>query len=150
MPIEIPIEQPGGTTKPHARGHLVVECKDPKLLEWLKELKKSADPSKGTIDTPPELLADLTERFKDPANPKQAAFNFRVVRIESDMMPIVVAPPQGPGGPVGRADGSSSLAFARPEGSVQWWERFFWRHMSRAAEGFCTIDTALDELRAGA
>jgi hypothetical protein len=78
VPIEIPLL--GGAKAETARGHIVVESKDPALLAELKDLKSKAKPEDG-ISTPPE---DLLQR----------QIQMRVVRIESDMIPIAVAQPQ--------------------------------------------------------
>jgi hypothetical protein len=94
VPIEIPVFTGSGEIK-HAHGHVVVECKDPAVLEMLKRYKASADPAKGTHELPPEMRAELLEKFKDPGNPTQAAFQFRIARIESDMVPVVIQDPRG-------------------------------------------------------
>jgi hypothetical protein len=96
VPIEIPVNV--GGKRETARGHVVVESKDPALMEMLKRLKASADPAKGTMEFPADLRAELLERFKDPASPGQVVFHFRVARIESDMVPVIQQQQQGPPG----------------------------------------------------
>ncbi len=86
VPLEIPLLGTGGKHEV-ARGRLVVECSDPKLLAELKQLKSEANPAQGT-SSPLEELA-------------RRKFPWRVVRIESDMAPVNIIPPSGPGGPGG-------------------------------------------------
>jgi hypothetical protein len=82
VPIEIPLVSPGKIET--ARGYVVVECKDPKVLAELKQLKDAADPDKGTLSPPEDML--------------RRSVAWRVVRIESDMAPISVSQQsQGPG-----------------------------------------------------
>lgn len=92
VPVEIPIL---GTGKVEAaRGRLLVTCTDPALLAELKRLKAAANPAMG-LPTMPESVAGWTKRV-----------TWRVVRVESDMVPVNAAPrgrggPGGPGEPPG-------------------------------------------------
>jgi len=82
MPIEIPL--PGLSGKHEvARGRVLVTCTDPALLAELKQLKSEADPNRGSANPPEDML-------RRPSV-------WRVVRIESDMVPINITPPRGPG-----------------------------------------------------
>jgi hypothetical protein len=79
VPVEIPIL---GTGKMEAaRGRLVVVCTDPALLAELKQLKGTADPAAGTSYFPEDL--------------RRRTFPWRVVRVESDMVPLSPGPPGG-------------------------------------------------------
>lgn len=83
VPIEIPL--PGISGKHEvARGRAVVVCADPATLAELKQLKSEANPSRGTANPPEDMV--------------RKPHVWRVVRIESDMVPISIAPPRGPGG----------------------------------------------------
>jgi hypothetical protein len=86
VPIEIPLL---GTSGKHevARGRVVVECADPKLVAELKQLKAEANPAAGTSSPTEEMM--------------RRKFAWRVVRIESDMAPVNIIPPGGPGAPGG-------------------------------------------------
>jgi hypothetical protein len=77
-----------------ARGLLVVACTDPGLLDLIKRYKESADPTKGTINPPDELRAELLERFADPREPTRFRVPWRVVRVESNLEPVIIAPSQ--------------------------------------------------------
>lgn len=92
VPVEIPLLNTGKLEV--ARGRVVVACTDPALLAELKQLKASANPSQGTVSPP----VDMTRR-------KVA---WRVVRIESDLAPVNVAP-SGPGGPGGMPGGPGGM-----------------------------------------
>jgi hypothetical protein len=82
VPVEIPLL---GTQKLEvARGRVVVACTDPALLAELKQLKAAANPAQGTLNMPAEI-----ERKK---------VTWRVVRIESDLLPVNLTPQGGPGG----------------------------------------------------
>ena len=85
VPVEIPLLNPGKLQV--ARGRVVVACTDPALLDELKALKASANPSQGTASPSEDLVR------------RKAAW--RVVRVESDLAPVEVAPPGPPGGPGG-------------------------------------------------
>jgi hypothetical protein len=66
-----------------------VACTDPATLAELKQYKAAADPSKATLDAPDEVV-------------RRRVFAWRVVRVESDMVPVSVGPMPGmPGGPEG-------------------------------------------------
>jgi hypothetical protein len=86
VPVEIPVL---GTGKIEvARGRLVVACTDPAVLAEVKQLKASANPAQGTSSPPEELM--------------RKKVLWRVVRVESDMLPVNIAQPgRGPGGPGG-------------------------------------------------
>ncbi|MCI0702129.1 MAG: hypothetical protein L0241_13685 [Planctomycetia bacterium] len=86
VPIEIPLLSPGKVES--ARGRLVVECKDQALLNELKQLKAAADPSQSTLD-PPEQVA------------RTQPIPWRVVRIESDLVPVSIGPATQRGGAEG-------------------------------------------------
>jgi hypothetical protein len=90
VPVEIPLLSTGSKHEV-ARGRVVVECTDPKLLAELKQLKEEAKPDQGTT-SPPE---DLGRR----------KISWRVLRIESDMVPVNIIPPGGPGGRGGMPGG---------------------------------------------
>ena len=85
VPVEIPLQNPGKIQV--ARGRLVVACTDPAVVAELKALKASANPSQGSSSPPEEMVR------------RKAAW--RVVRVESDLAPVDVAPPGGAGGPGG-------------------------------------------------
>jgi hypothetical protein len=109
VPVEIPLlpDRPGGKIET-ARGRLVVTCTDPALLELVKRHKESADSEPKTTGVPPELRAELMERFKNPRDPAQLAIPWRVVRVESDLAPVIITAPQrqgAPGGPSGPPGG---------------------------------------------
>jgi hypothetical protein len=82
VPVEIPISGSGKVES--ARGRLVVVCTDPAVLAELKQLKASANPSQGTAVPSDELL--------------RRKASWRVVRVESDMLPVIVSQPR-PGDP---------------------------------------------------
>jgi hypothetical protein len=94
-PVEIPLfpDKPGEKVET-ARGLLVVACTDPGLLDLIKRYKESADPTKGTINPPDELRAELLERFADPREPTRFRVPWRVVRVESNLEPVIIAPSQ--------------------------------------------------------
>lgn len=75
VPAEIPFD-----ARDAARARVVVSCTDPALLAELKQLRASADP-KVTTGSPPASLNNRT-------------FPWRVVRIESDLQRVTIAPPQ--------------------------------------------------------
>jgi hypothetical protein len=57
-----------------------VSCTDPVLLAELKNLRGTADPKTATANPPAGLMGRVIP--------------WRVVRIESDLAPVTVAPPQ--------------------------------------------------------
>jgi hypothetical protein len=80
VPCEIPYH-----ARDAARARVVVSCTDPALLAELKQLRATANPKTGTTASPPASLLNRD-------------IPWRVVRIESDLAPVTVAPPQrGPG-----------------------------------------------------
>lgn len=83
-PVEIPLASTRGD-QAAARGRLVVRCTDPPLLAELKSLRESADPDRGTVPAPP------------PGKPQPYAWS--VVRLESDLKPVAIKQPEGPGAP---------------------------------------------------
>lgn len=85
VPVEIPIQNAAGKQET-ARGKLVVACNDPALLAELKERKGAAKTEKPA-NSPPVALRDRS-------------FAWRVVRIESDLVPVSIQQP-GAGGPHG-------------------------------------------------
>jgi hypothetical protein len=92
VPVEIPLQNAVGKQET-ARGKLVVACKDPALLAELKERKSAAKTDKPTSSPPPA--------FRD------RSFTWRVVRIESDLVPVSIQQPSmggppGMGGPGGQ------------------------------------------------
>ena len=87
FPLELPLLGTAGKLE-SARGRLVVQTTDKELLDELKQLRAAADPAKGTAEFPEQL------RRRKPVP-------WRVVRIESDLAPVSVAPQGGPGGPGG-------------------------------------------------
>ncbi len=70
--VEIPLLSAGKIET--ARGYLLVECRDPAVLAQLKQLKTSADPDQGAA-TEPEGVRNTQARW-------------RVVRVESDLVPV--------------------------------------------------------------
>jgi hypothetical protein len=84
VPVEIPVLGTGRVEA--ARGRVVVACTDPAVLAELKALRASANPAQGTASPPEEL--------------KSKRIPWRVVRVESDMVPVN-ATQRGPGGPGG-------------------------------------------------
>lgn len=85
VPVEIPVL---GTGKVEvARGRLVVACTDPALVGELKQLRAAADPARGTSSPPDEL--------------QRKKATWRVVRVESDLVPVNLTPsgPPRPGDP---------------------------------------------------
>lgn len=83
--VRVPAEIPLGNREA-ARAKVVVACSDPALLAELSALRGGANPKAGTAAPPSELGT--------------RPFPWRVVRVESDLVPISVQP-QGPGGPGG-------------------------------------------------
>lgn len=77
--VKVPVEIPFGA-RDAARARVVVSCTDPALLAELKQLRATADPKAGTTTPPAGLMG--------------RAIPWRVVRIESDLAPVSVAPPQ--------------------------------------------------------
>lgn len=92
VPIEVPLQSPNKVET--ARGRLVLAAKDPALIEELKQRKAAAVAGeKPTASPPPEM-----ERW--------TATKWRVVRVESDLVPVNLGPgPGGPGGPPGGPGG---------------------------------------------
>jgi hypothetical protein len=84
VPCEIPF--PGTTGEmAAARGRVVVACTEPDVLAEVKRLRAEANPDQGTASPPPDFM--------------KRAFKWRVVRIESDLHEVRMAPQQsGPGG----------------------------------------------------
>ena len=82
VPVEIPLPNPGKLQV--ARGRVVVACTDAALLAELKALKASANPSQGTASPSEDMVR------------RKAVW--RVVRVESDLSPVDVAPATPPGG----------------------------------------------------
>jgi hypothetical protein len=99
VPVEIPLPGTSGKFEV-ARGRIVVTTTAPVILDMLKRYKDSANPEHGTASAPGELEVELKQHLKDPTNPIGWSIPWRVVRIESDMAPVNVAP-RGPGGPGG-------------------------------------------------
>lgn len=77
--VKVPAEIPFGA-RDAARARVVVVCTDAALLAELKQLRATADPKTASTNPPAGLMG--------------RAIPWRVVRIESDLAPIVVAPPQ--------------------------------------------------------
>jgi hypothetical protein len=71
VPCELPIP---GSDASAARGRVVLECRDPAVLEELKRLRAAANPDAGTAAGPEELA--------------NRVFNWRVVRFETDLFPV--------------------------------------------------------------
>jgi hypothetical protein len=85
--VRVPAEIPFGA-RDAARARVVVSCTDPAVLAELKQLRATADPKSATTDPPAALLS--------------RTIPWRVVRVESDLSPVTVAPPQRmPGEPNG-------------------------------------------------
>ena len=85
LPGELPV--PGQEGKA-ARCKLVVVCNDPSVLAEVKRLRSEANPKESTL-TPP-----MTLQNKD--------YQWRIARLETDMIPISSAPSRtggSPGGP---------------------------------------------------
>ena len=101
VPVEILLSETPGGKVDAARGRLVVACTDPALLDLVKQLKESADPARVTRAFPESLSNELLARFKDPKNPGRWMCPWRVVRVESSLEQVIVAPPARPGGPGG-------------------------------------------------
>ncbi len=92
VPVEIPILNTTG--KPEtARGRVVVACKDPALLAKIKEYKAAALRGEKPSNNSPEEFT------------RKPDFPWRVVRIESDLVPVNIQQPGGPGGPGGGPPG---------------------------------------------
>ena len=86
VPVEIPLPAPPGRPETSvARARLVVACTDPAALAELKRLRSSADPVNGATPTP------TIER--------PPPFAWKLVRVESDLRPVTIRQPTGPGAP---------------------------------------------------
>ncbi len=84
LPVELMVpggQGPSGT----ARGRVILRCTDPSLARDLAEAQKNPGPT--LAEGPKEILS--------------RPIPWRVVRIESDLKPVPVAPKPGPGGPGG-------------------------------------------------
>jgi hypothetical protein len=89
VPCELPEAGAGGQRAFRAR--VVVECADPAVLEELRRLRAEADPDRGTV---PQPTSFGKKREK-----------WRVVAIESDLLPIPVNSMPKPDQPGGMAGG---------------------------------------------
>lgn len=83
VPCELPL--PGVDTNAAARGRIVVVSTDPALLAELKQLRAEANPDVGTAMPPEELF--------------RRDFKWRIARIESDLVRVVMQQRPGEGGP---------------------------------------------------
>ncbi len=87
MPCEVLLEGVAGDSTGAARGRLLLVCTDPDVLAELKKLQAESNPDQGTSSP--------------PTNQKKRAFNWRVVRVESNLQEVKVNTRGGPGGPPG-------------------------------------------------
>ena len=83
VPCELPL--PGVDANAAARGRVVVVSTDPALLAELKQLRAEAKPDDGTTMPAEELF--------------RRDFKWRIVRIESDLVRVVMQQRPGEGGP---------------------------------------------------
>jgi hypothetical protein len=84
LPCELPLP---GEEVTGIRCRLVITCNEPAVLEELKRFRDSAKSD--------------TETLSPPDSMRYRKFNWRIVRLESDLRPFVAAQPQRPGTPSG-------------------------------------------------
>ncbi|MBX9625252.1 MAG: hypothetical protein K2X82_15705 [Gemmataceae bacterium] len=85
-PVEIPLNSGRGVTAA-ARGRVVVRCEDPRALAELKRLRAEADPDRGATATPGTSLPP--------------AYEWKLVRLESDLKAVPTRQSGGPPGTMG-------------------------------------------------
>lgn len=83
LPCELPFPSTDGNISA-ARARLVVSCSDPAVLAEIKQLRSEANPDRGST-VPPDNL-------------RRRQYLWKILRIESDMVPVRLAP-DGPGSP---------------------------------------------------
>lgn len=100
VPVEIANLAPDepGKKPGTARGRMLIVCDDPPLLALLRRHRGAADAARGATDFPADLADEVGQLYRDRADPKKLVIPWRVVRVESNLEPVVIDQQGGPGG----------------------------------------------------